>query len=169
MRDNVPLWMKCAAALVTLYCISVFAAVQIYNARARPDLSYVAISGGGFIYNYRIADIRSGITVIVQKDIPVAATLVASFEIPRGNAIEISQDVRQTSQTYLFETDTLTGVEADRNYPVVLTLFNRSTGDKMERHIKILKAGIAPRHMPSQSLTVGPGYHPNPALSVPPE
>lgn len=165
MGDNTPLRVKLAAALIALYCISVFAAVQIYNARTKADMSYVTISGGGFIYNYRIADIRSGITVTIQRNIPIDATLSAAFNIPKGNTIEISQDVRRTATTYLFETDRLEGIEADEDYLVVLRLLNRATGDEIERHTKILKTGVAPRHMPSQPLTLGPGYHPTPALS----
>lgn len=147
-----------------IYCASVFYAVHRYNSDRLENAGYLRISGGGFIYNYRIADIRAGVTVAVQKPLPASSRLHAEFENPAGGLLEFSADATPGKRGYVFETGSLTGVEADREYQVVVRLLGAGDGEELERHEKSLKSGVAPRTMPDQPLTIGPGYHPNPDL-----
>lgn len=137
-----------------------FGLVMHHNWEAEKALSRIAISGGGFIYNYRIADIKAGVTVIVQKDVPETAELSAHFAIP-PNGIDLRLPVRPGKRTYVLETKSLTGVTANTDYPVTVSLLESPGGPVLDTHEKLLKSGLAPKKMPSAPLTIGPGYHPN--------
>lgn len=164
MRDRASRLLMCLALGAVVYCAGVFYAVHRYNSALLEQTGYLRISGGGFVYNYRIADIRAGITVAVQKPLPANTRLRAEFENPAGGFLEFSTDAVPGKRGYVFETGSPTGVEADREYQVVVRLLGAGDGGELERHEKSLKSGVAPRTMPDQPLTIGPGYHPNPDL-----
>lgn len=164
MRDHPYRLLMFLALGAIIYCASVFYAVHRYNSDLLAKTGYLRISGGGFVYNYRIADIRAGITVAVQKPLPVNTRLLAEFENPAGGLLRITTDTVPGKRGYVFETGSLSGVEADREYQVTVRLLDKEAGEEIERQEKSLKSGVAPRTMPDQPLTIGPGYHPNPEL-----
>lgn len=168
MLQSVPVWGKLAGLAAAVYCIAVFGTVYRHNQAILQGASYAEITGGGFIYNYRIADIRAGITVGLVKPLPLGTRLVAEFESPQG-PIEIEQAVSHAKRNYSFETPSLTGVEAEHTYLVVLHVIDPATGQQIERHEKGLKSGVAPKAMPAKSLTIGPGYHVNPQIRPEPK
>lgn len=161
MTGSIPRWVLFAAGAATTYCAVIIGVVLAYNSSVLNASSYTEITGGGFIYNYRIADIRSGITVGVRRELPAGTHLVADLETPDG-MLEINQDFVPGHRNYMFETPPLTGVEPDRDYLARLRVVDAVTGDEIERHEKALKTGVAPKVMPDKPLTLGPGYYPNP-------
>lgn len=167
MAGSVPRWVLFAAGSAALYCLVIIGVVLAYNTSVLNASSYAEITGGGFIYNYRIADIRSGITVGVRRDLPAGTHLVAELETPDG-MLELNQDYVPGHRNYVFETPPLTGVEPERSYMARLKVVDAVTGAELERHEKALKTGIAPRIMPDKPLTIGPGYFPNPDLQPAP-
>ena len=169
MTGAVPLWVKLAGVAAAVYCIAVFGTLYRYNQSILENASYAEITGGGFIYNYRIADIRAGITVGLVKPLPLGTRLVAEFESPQGGKIEIEQAVSHARRNYSFETPSLRDVEADRAYTAVLHVLDAKTGQEIEHHEKGLKSGVAPKAMPTKALTIGPGYHINPEIQPAPK
>ncbi len=163
-QQSVPFWIKAAVVAAALYCIAVFGTVYRYNQSVLAGASYTEITGGGFIYNYRIADIKSGITVGLVKPLPVGTLLVAEFENPAGGTIEVRHTVSSGKRNYSFETPSLTDVKAERTYMAVLHVIDSQTGREIERQEKGLKSSVAPEAMPKKPLTIGPGYNPNPDL-----
>lgn len=155
-------WAVFAVVAAAVYCASVFAAVYRHNQTVLAKAGFAEITGGGFIYNYRIADIRSGITVGIVKPLPPGTRLLAEIENPAGGTIELEQTVIAAKRNYKFETPSLTDVAADHEYLAVLTVIDGTTGAEIERHQTSLKSSVAPRSMPSRPLTIGPGYHRNP-------
>ena len=168
MTGSVPLWVKLAGVAAAVYCIAVFGTLYRYNQSILANASYAEITGGGFIYNYRIADIRAGITVGLVKPLPLGTRLVAEFESPQGGKIEIEKAVSHARRNYSFETPSLRDVEADRTYAAVLHVLDAKTGQEIEHHEKGLKSGVAPKAMPTKALTIGPGYHINPEIQPAP-
>ncbi|MBN9671293.1 hypothetical protein [Roseibium aggregatum] len=169
MKHSTPIWIKLTGAALLLYCTVVLGTVYRYNQAILSKADYAEITGGGFIYNYRIADIRSGITVGLQKPLPLGTRLVAEFENPAGGTISIEKAVSHARRTYSFETPSLSGVEAQHSYAAVLRVIDPHTGREIERHEKVLKSTVVPKAMPSKPLTIGPGYFPNPDLTPGPK
>jgi len=157
---DVPKSLWWTGAGLTGFVVLAFALVMHHNWEVEKSLSRIAISGGGFIYNYRIADIKAGVTVILQKDVPETAELAAHFGLPPGG-IDLRLPVRPGKRTYVLETKSLSGVAANTDYPVTVSLLKGPGGPVLETHEKLLKSGVAPKSMPKAPLTMGPGYHPN--------
>ena len=169
MTGSVPLWVKLAGVAAAVYCIAVFGTVYRYNQSILESASFAEITGGGFIYNNRIADIRAGITVGLVKPLPLGTRLIAEFESPQGGKIEVEKAVSHAKRNYSFETPSLRDVEAERTYAAVLHVIDAKTGEEIERHEKGLKSSVAPKAMPSKPLTIGPGYHVNPDIQPAPK
>ena len=160
----IPIWVKLTLLAIGLYCVTILTWVYRYNQSILENADFAEITGGGFIYNYRIADIRAGITVGLVKPLPLGTLLIAEFEDPAGGTVDIEKAVSHAKRNYSFETPSLTGVLPDRGYAVHLTVKDPETGETIETHEKQLKTSAAPKAMPSRPLTIGPGYHPNPEL-----
>lgn len=161
---------RIAAAFTCLVLAGIFAAVAIHNHNAQASKSHLAISGGGFIYNYRIGEIRYGITAFVQTPTPNGTRLIASFENPAGgDPIVVRREIVPYARSYSFETPALTGVEKDRPYKVTLTVKEKWSDTVIETHEKTLATSVAPSVVPDRPLTVGPGYHRNPLGHIPPD
>ena len=64
----------CALALLSA------AAVAACNGSSE----YLAVAGGGFIFNYRIAEATYGIALKPMRDIPDDAVITATFDDPSG-------------------------------------------------------------------------------------
>ena len=161
MAGSIPRWVLLAAGAASAFCALVIIVVLAYNRSVLNASSFTEITGGGFIYNYRIAEIRSGITIGVRRELPAGTHLIADLETPDG-VLEINQDYTPGHRNYVFETPPLKGVEPNRTYLATLRVVDATTGTELERHEKALKTGVAPRSMPDKPLTIGPGYYPNP-------
>lgn len=162
MVERKQLWWGIGAAALVVYCATVFVMVDRHTAAGRAQGDYVAINGGGFVFNYRIADIKAGLTVSAQKPLPDGAVLVVELVYPDGARVPMREIRRPQPFTYLFETGHLRTIAADTVYVAEVALVDSGSGAVLERHDKDMVSGIAPRHMPRQALTIGPGYFPNP-------
>ncbi len=120
----------------------------------------VKIIGGGFIFNYRIAEAYYGIVAEIGGDVPEGATLEVEFEDPAGGrAIVVSQPVITSRTRYKFETPPLTGIEADRPYHVTLLLIAPGGDKALAEATRSFKSDVGQDLLPERPLSVGPGYH----------
>ncbi len=157
---------RLAFILAVIVLGGIFAAIATYNHLQDAKKSHVAIAGGGFIYNYRIAEIRAGISVYVQRPTPNGTKLIASFENPQGGEpIVIRREIVPSARSYGFETPALKGVEKDHPYRVTLDVRDKWSDDLIEAHEKTLLTSVAPELVPDKPLTIGPGYFPNPEVT----
>ena len=130
----------------------------------------VEIAGGGFIFNYRLAEAFYGCVVKVDGDVPDGAVLVASFEDPAGGApILVRKAVEDSRPRYKFETPPVSGVEAERPYRVTLQLVGPNDGRVLAEAQRTFSSNIAQSTLPPRPLTVGPGYHAPPPSDQRPE
>ncbi len=125
--------------------------------------------GGGFIFNYRVAEAFAGIVVGAApgRTLPAGSSIEVTFENPAGgDPIVLTQAVATPPQvSYSFHTPPLTGIRADRDYAVTVRLI-AADGSEIEKIEKAFRSEIDQTVLPDAPLTVGPGYTPNPAAQT---
>jgi hypothetical protein len=128
----------------------------------------MTFGGGGFVYNYRNAEIYYGFVAQPQRRLPDGAELVARFDNPAGGpVIEVREPVVSGKAQYMFRTPAVTGVVRDRPYAVSLALVETGTGREIGRISRTYTSTADPAMMPDAPLVLGPGYAPNPAAAQP--
>lgn len=153
------------AAVATVLVLALIATViVVHNRQQQAALTHVRIAGGGFLFYYRLGEIRAGISVIVQKPTPSQSRLVAEFEDPAGGApIPVEARIRHGEMRYGMETPPLAGVVKGRAYAVTVRLYDYGGQEPLETHETVLTSDIEEAASPQGPLTVGPGYHRPPA------
>ena len=129
----------------------------------------VAFVGGGFVFNYRQAEITYGFVARIKGEAPAGSVLEAIFEDPAGGPpIVLRQTVLPTRKSYKFETPPVTGVRSDRDYEVELRLLSPGAAEEavIARKARVYRSQLDADILPEQPLAVGPGYH-RPDGSVP--
>jgi hypothetical protein len=124
---------------------------------------YFTFAGGGFVFNYRNADLYYGFVLTPQRAVPEGTEIEVDFEIP-GAAGHHRQTlpVQAGRLRYTFRTPDLDGVVAHRDYIVVVRIVNG--GQELARYTKSFRTAIDPSTLPDRPLVVGPAYMPNPDL-----
>ncbi len=124
----------------------------------------IAVAGGGFILNYRLADYYYGFTAMVQKPLESGSIIEARFEDPAGGVpIVVRERVSPASDRYDFRTPPLTGIEAGRAYKVVVRVLDREEKSEIFATELAFRSDVGDANLPKIPLTIGPGYHRNPA------
>ena len=131
-----------------------------------PKVEFV---GGGFVFNYRQAEITYGFVARIKGEAPEGSALEAVFEDPAGGPpIVLRQTVLPTRKSYKFETPPVAGVRNNRDYEVELRLVDPGAAEEtiIARNIRVYRSQLDADILPDQPLAVGPGYH-RPDGSVP--
>lgn len=127
------------------------------------DSPYVVVSGGGILFNYRIAEATAGIVAEVARALPEGGTVEASFENPAGgDPIVESKPVTEERRRFSFVTPPLTGIRADTDYKVVVRVLD-ADGTELQRVETKVHSDLDQSILPKAPLTLGPGYARNPA------
>jgi hypothetical protein len=124
----------------------------------------LALAGGGFIFNYRIAEVFYGVSLKPQRRIAAGAVLEGEFENPAGGPnLIVRETLGEAKLVYSLQTPPLQGVKAGKPYRVEVRLIEggRITG----RVARTFTSDLDQEMLPSAPLTLGPGYTPNPELS----
>tara|TARA_R110002094_G_scaffold66349_3_gene75970 strand:+ start:528 stop:1031 length:504 start_codon:yes stop_codon:yes gene_type:complete len=129
------------------------------------DKPYLEFTGGGFIFNYRIGEAFYGFVAKPRRDIPEGTEIIAEFENPKGGApITVTAKAKASQLQYTLRTPGVEGVVKDRPYKVVITLKAPGEVQPLAVYEKEYTSSLNQADLPGVALTVGPGYHPNPAL-----
>lgn len=124
---------------------------------------YIAVSGGGFIFNYRLAEATAGIVAEAARPLPEGGVVEARFEDPAGGApIVEAKRITDERRRFSFVTPPLTGIKADTDYLVVVRVLD-AEGHELQRIEKTLRSELDQSVLPPVPLTIGPGYARNPA------
>lgn len=127
------------------------------------DGPYVEYAGGGFVFNYRIAEATYGFVVKRVREIPAGTVLEAQFENPAGgDPLTERQTAREGALQYRFQSPPVSGVKADRDYRIELRLLDPASGALLASYDYAIRSQLDQSVLPDQPLTVGPGYQPNP-------
>jgi len=130
---------------------------------AADDKPYVEFAGGGFIFNYNLAQAYYGFVIRTRRGIPPGTILEAQFEDPAGGpALPVRQVARQGGVEYSFRTPPVEGVKAERDYQVVLRLIEPESQRVIATYSRAFRSTADQDILPEKPLTVGPGYQPNP-------
>lgn len=167
MPSNRTLWMIAAGLAVTILVLTAIVIANRPDPGARP---YLKFTGGGFVFNYRIAEIFYGFTARIVRPIDVGTVLEAEFEDPAGgDPIVVRQRIGSRVPTLTMRTPAVTGVVKGRSYKVVVRLRRREGDEVFAVYEKSYSSNIGEEVMPKTPLTVGPGYHRPPETGSAPE
>ncbi len=132
----------------------------------------VEFVGGGFVFNYRQAEMTYGFVARIKGQAPDSSILEAVFEDPAGGPpIVIRQEVLQTRRSYKFETRPVESVRKDHDYQVELRLLipGRSAETVIAQSKRSYRSQVGAETLPDRPLAVGPGYHqPDGSVPTPP-
>lgn len=127
----------------------------------RPYLEFI---GGGFIFNYRLAEADYGFVAKPLRRIPEGTILEATFENPSGGApIVIRQKAKWGRSQYVFRTPPVRGVKAHHDYRVELRLLDAEDRHVIASYTKSFRSDVDQSILPERPPVVGPGYHPAPS------
>ncbi len=126
------------------------------------DSNFLEIRGGGFMFNYRLAEATAGFVAVPLKGLPEGAAIEASFENPAGGApLTMRQSAAATQKMFEFSTPPLTGVVKDKEYALTVKLVG-ADGKVLQEIDRKLKSSLDQSVLPEKPPTIGPGYTPNP-------
>jgi hypothetical protein len=150
-------------ALLLVVAVGALAVFFDIAEQRRAITTKLAFAGGGFLYNYRIAETRYGLAMRVVNPVPIGTLLEVTFENPAGGEpFVVSRSLGSEPGLVGVESPALPDVARGRDYAVVIRLRDRVTNAVLETHERQFRTNIDPSAMPKKPLTVGPGYHRNP-------
>ena len=125
------------------------------------DRPYLEFIGGGFIFNYRLAEADYGFVAKPLRRIPDGTVLEATFENPSGGApIVVRQNAKWGRLQYVFRTPPVQGVKANRDYKVEVRLIDPNDKHVIAIYTKSFRSDVDQSILPEHPPVVGPGYHP---------
>ncbi|MDP3523202.1 MAG: hypothetical protein Q8S27_01385 [Hoeflea sp.] len=127
---------------------------------------YLGIAGGGFIYNYRQADVHYGFVANVLKPLPAGSWMIAEFEDPAGGPpLAVETRLHARSARYGVHSPSVRGVKAGQPYQVSIRIYDYTRTKLIWSTEKAFVSQIDDSVVPEKPLTIGPGYFPNPELT----
>jgi hypothetical protein len=122
---------------------------------------YLAIAGGGFVFNYRIGEATYGIALKPMRDLPDDSVITATFDNPAGaEPYVLSKQGPFNPIRIAFQTPALEGVVAHHPYRAVVVLTD-AAGKELQRIEKTYESDLDQSILPERPLVIGPGYQPN--------
>lgn len=144
--------------------IAFAAVVALLSACSNEGGRYLAVVGGGFAFNYRIAEATVDVILVAAREPPAGASVEVTFENPAGGApIVMKKDAPPRAVRVTFTTPPLSGIVADKEYAMDIRLV-AADGSEIERIDKSFHSQLDQSALPPMPLTIGPGYVPNPNL-----
>lgn len=117
---------------------------------------YIKVGGGGFIFNYRIAEATAGVIAEPQRDLPDGSKIEASFENPAGgDPIVIAKLTTHGRKRYSFDTPPLSGIKGGRDYAVTVRVIG-SDGTELQKVDYQLRSDIDQSVLPDAPLATFP-------------
>jgi hypothetical protein len=150
------------ASVIVALAIGLFA-VGWLTREDPAEKPFLNILGGGFIFNYRVADAYYGFTAQVQKPLTSGSIIEAEFENPQGGdpfVVSVRTNARTTR--YALRSPNLRGVKAGQPYRVAIRVYDFRHEQLIESHERTYTSQLSSEIVPEKPLTVGPGYHRNP-------
>jgi hypothetical protein len=123
------------------------------------DKPYIEFIGGGFIFNYRLAEADYGFVVKPVRRIPSGTILEAQFENPSGGEPIVVRDTAKFGRLqYVFRTPPVQGVKANHDYHVQLRLLDPADKHVIATYGRAFRSDVDQSVLPEHPPVVGPGY-----------
>ena len=127
------------------------------------DGPYLEFLGGGFVFNYRLAEAEYGFVVKRLRRIPDGTLLEAVLEDPGGGEPFV---VRETAAwdrlEYVFRSPPVRGVQAGRDYRVQVRLLDPADRRVIATYARTFRSDVDQSVLPERAPVVGPGHQPAP-------
>ena len=129
------------------------------------ETPWLHILGGGFIFNYRIAEVYYGFAAAIGRPLPTGSIVEAAFEDPAGGPpLVVRQRVGGAEMTRLsLRSPPVHGVKAGRPYHVAVRVLEREGERLLWSRELSFRSDLSDDVVPDRPLTIGPGYARNPA------
>lgn len=135
--------------------------IAVSMSACNQNADHLAVAGGGFIFNYRIAEASYGIALKPMRDIPDDAVITATFDNPSGGEPFVVRKEGPFNPTRIaFQTPALEGVVAHHPYNVIVVLAG-SDGAELQRIERAFESDVDQSVLPERPLAIGPGYQQN--------
>ena len=120
---------------------------------------YLEFLGGGFVFNYRLAEAEYGFVVKRLRRIPDGTIIEAQLENPAGGAPFV---VRETASwdrlEYVFRSPPVRGIEAERDYRVEVRLIDPADGRVLATYARAFRSDVGQAVLPGRAPVVGPRH-----------
>jgi hypothetical protein len=126
------------------------------------DGPYLEFLGGGFVFNYRLAEADYGFVVKRLRRIPDGTILEARLEDPAGGAPFVIRETASWDRLeYVFRSPPVRGVRAGRDYRVEVRLLEPG-GRLLATYARTFRSDVDQEVLPERAPVVGPGHQPAP-------
>lgn len=134
------------------------------------DGAYLEFVGGGFMFNYRLAEAFYGFVARPLREIPEGTIIEAQFEDPSGGApLVVTQIAKDYRQEFSFHSPPVKGVVAGRDYKVELRLLSAGDRKLLASYSTSFRSSADQAVLPDAPTVVGPGYLRNPEATEKPQ
>ncbi|MGH8707178.1 MAG: hypothetical protein ACREVD_03865 [Burkholderiales bacterium] len=138
------------------------AALALALACSDGDGPYLEFLGGGFVFNYRLAEADYGFVVKRLRRIPDGTVVEARLENPAGGEPFVLREAATWDRLeYVFRSPPVRGVRAGRHYRVEVRLLEAG-GKVLASYARTFRSDVDQSVLPEQAPVVGPGYQPAP-------
>lgn len=138
-------------AVMAAVGLAVSATVAGCDDPAQPGL---AIEGGGFIFNYREADVTYGIAVKPLRRFAAGTVLEAQFDDPAGGpALTVIEPLHGKALSYALKTPPVYGVKVDTPYKVIVRA-KSAAGVELARVERTLRSDLDQSIMPDRPVEI---------------
>lgn len=145
--------------------IAALFSLSLVGACSNESGPWLDVTGGSFIFNFRLATASAGIIVVAGRELPEGSAVEVAFENPGGGpALVLSERAAPGVRHFSFTFEPLSGIKADVDYLAIVRLLD-SEGKELERIEKPYRSQVDQSILGDKPLTVGPGYAPNPATA----
>ena len=125
---------------------------------AGEDGPYLEFLGGGFVFNYRLAEADYGFVVKRLRRMPEYAVLEARMEDPAGGEpFVVRQAAANDRFEYVFRSPPVRGVRAGRDYRVEVRLLGPG-GRVLATYARDFRSDVDQAVLPEKPPVSGPGY-----------
>ena len=123
---------------------------------------YLEFLGGGFVFNYRLAEADYGFVVKRLRRIPDGTVVEARLENPAGGEPFVLRETAAWDRLeYVFRSPPVRGVKPGRHYRVEVRLLEPG-GKVLASYARTFRSDVDQSVLPERSPVVGPGYQPAP-------
>ena len=126
------------------------------------DGPYLEFLGGGFVFNYRLAEADYGFVVKRLRRIPEGPLIEARLEDQAdGESFVILETASLEGLVYVLRSPPVRGVRAGRDYRVEVRLLEPG-GRLLATYARTFRSDVDQEVLPERAPVVGPGHQPAP-------
>lgn len=130
---------------------------------AEDDGPHLEFLGGGFVFNYRLAEAEYGFVVKRLRRIPDGTIIEARLENPAGGEPFVLRETAAWDRLeYVFRSPPVRGVQAGRDYRVEVRLLDPAERRVIATYARTFRSDVDQSVLPEQAPVVGPGHQPAP-------